>query len=62
MLSCKEATHLMSQAHDRRLELGERIALRIHLAICGGCSNFRRQIDFLGEACRRYAGRGRRRD
>ena len=36
MLSCKEATRLVSQGLDRELALGERIALRVHLAICAG--------------------------
>ena len=56
MLSCKEATQLVSQGLDRRLGLGQRVALRVHLAICDGCSNFRRQVSFLREAMKRLAG------
>lgn len=52
MLNCKETTRLLSQGLDRRLGLGERIALRLHLAICNGCSAFSRQIRFLREAVR----------
>jgi predicted anti-sigma-YlaC factor YlaD len=55
MLSCKEATHLVSQGLDRRLGLGERVALRLHLAICDGCSNFKKQVAFLRKAMRRLA-------
>lgn len=55
MLSCKEVTHLLSDSQDRKLTLGERINLEMHLAICNGCSNFRKQMDFLRTACRRYA-------
>lgn len=54
MLKCKEATHLMSEAQDRQLSFGERARLQIHLAMCDGCRNFRRQMDFLREVCRRY--------
>jgi hypothetical protein len=57
MLTCKEVTHLLSQGQDRRLSVGERLSLRLHLAICRGCSNFRGQMDFLRLACRRYKGR-----
>ena len=56
MLSCKEATQLVSQGLDRRLGLGERVALRLHLAICDGCSNFRKQVSLLREAMKRLAG------
>ncbi len=33
MLSCKQATHLMSEAQDRKLVIGERLQLRMHLAV-----------------------------
>jgi hypothetical protein len=50
MLTCKEVSRLVSQGLDRRLSLGERIALRIHLAMCHGCENFSRQMQFLRRA------------
>jgi len=55
ILSCKEASHLVSQGLDRRLGLAERLALRLHLAICNGCSNFSKQVEFLRKAMRRLA-------
>lgn len=54
MLSCKEATHLLSQSQDRKLTLAERMQLEIHLAMCKGCTNFKEQMAFLRKACRRY--------
>lgn len=57
MISCKEATELMSQGQDRRLALSERATLRLHLLFCAGCANFRRQLDVLRAACRRVGGR-----
>ena len=50
MLSCKEASRLVSQGLDRHLGFGERIALRVHLAICDGCTNFRNQVAFVRRA------------
>jgi putative zinc finger protein len=50
LLSCKETTRLLSQGEDRRLGLGERIALRLHLAICDGCRNVAAQLRFLRSA------------
>jgi hypothetical protein len=49
-LSCKEASRLVSQGLDERLPLGRRIAVRVHLAICNGCTNFRNQMLFLKKA------------
>ena len=52
MLSCKEAARLVSQGLDRKLGFGERVMLRVHLAICGGCTNFKDQVAFLRRAVR----------
>ena len=50
MLSCKETTRLLSQGEDRQLAFGERVALRLHLAICDGCRNLKAQFKFLRSA------------
>jgi hypothetical protein len=52
MLSCKDASTLMSQALDRRLSLWEKTSLRLHLAICEGCRRCERQLAFLRAACK----------
>ena len=57
MLSCKEVTRLVSQGLERRLGFFERLRLRVHLAICDGCTNFKRQTDFLRQAVARLASR-----
>ena len=57
MPSCKEVTYVVSQGLDRRLGLIERIRVRLHLAICDGCSNFARQMAFLRKAVRRLGSK-----
>lgn len=57
MLSCKDVTHLLSEGQDRKLSVTERMSMEMHLAMCKGCSNFRKQMSFLRTACRRYAER-----
>ena len=57
LLSCKEATSLVSQGLDRRLGFAERAVLRVHLLICDGCTNFSRQVAFLRKAMARLAER-----
>ena len=34
MLSCRQATRLMSEAQDRKLGLAEKMSLELHLAMC----------------------------
>lgn len=43
-IKCKDATRLASRAMDTPLPFAERMALRIHLAICTNCARFARQI------------------
>jgi hypothetical protein len=51
--TCREVSHLVSQGLDRRLGFAARVRLRLHLAICEGCTNFKRQMDFLRAAVRK---------
>ena len=53
MLSCKEVTRLVSQGQDRELGFADRVALRLHFAICQGCRNVNAQLEFLRAAVRR---------
>ena len=53
VISCKEASRLLSQAQDRRLGWPERAKLRVHLALCDFCTRFEEQLRFMREAMRR---------
>ena len=58
MLTCKEATKLISQEQDRPLSIKERAALRLHLMMCSGCNNYNKQMEVIRKACRRFGGGG----
>jgi predicted anti-sigma-YlaC factor YlaD len=55
MLSCKQVTRLVSQGLDRELGFTERVRLRVHLAICDGCTNFSKQVTLLRQAMAKLA-------
>jgi hypothetical protein len=55
--SCREVSELLSQAQDRPLKPGEKFALYVHLPLCEGCRNFRRQLAFMRRALREYLRR-----
>jgi len=44
MLSCKQASQLISQSLDRRISWRERISLRLHLVVCDFCRRFSHQL------------------
>jgi Putative zinc-finger len=54
MLSCKEASRLISRMEDSELPPLQRWLLRMHLAACDGCTRFKAQVAFLREAMQRY--------
>jgi predicted anti-sigma-YlaC factor YlaD len=57
MKTCKEVHRLVIEGQDRKLSLMERIAVRVHLMMCGACRRFETQMQFLREAVRRLPGR-----
>lgn len=57
MLSCRDATRLLSQQQDRALTAGERLSLQLHVMMCKGCKNFSLQMPFLRKAMRAYSER-----
>lgn len=55
MLTCKDASGLVSEAQDRPLGVRERWSLRLHLWMCANCRRYERQIRFLRKALRAWA-------
>jgi hypothetical protein len=54
MLNCKQAAALMSQGMDKELGMMQKLSLRLHLMMCRGCRNFRKQMEFLRQGCRKF--------
>jgi len=54
LVSCKEASRLLSQAEERPMSAWQRVRVNWHLAVCGMCRAFERQLAFMREAMRRY--------
>lgn len=55
MLNCRQVTELCSREMEQPLGLREKLALRTHLMMCAGCTNFRQQMDVLRQAMKAYA-------
>ncbi len=47
MHSCKQVAQLLTRAYDEPLGFVDRARLRMHLAMCGNCSNIAKQLDGL---------------
>lgn len=62
MLDCKDTSALVSRSLDEQLPWRQRMAVRLHLLMCGACRHFAAQMSFLRRAARRYPGAGNGRD
>ncbi len=54
LVSCKDASHLLSQEQEAPLGRWARIKLDWHLAVCSMCRAFDAQLKLMREAMRRY--------
>jgi predicted anti-sigma-YlaC factor YlaD len=45
--TCRDISALVSRAMDARLPVGERLRVRLHLAMCSACRRFARQVRLL---------------
>ena len=50
MLTCKQASQLISQSLDHPLSFPNRFKLRLHLVLCDACCRFKRQLNQLRNA------------
>ena len=55
MLMCREAARLITVSYQRPLSWREQMSLRVHLAICDACRNFKKQMNLLTDAAQRFA-------
>jgi hypothetical protein len=53
MLSCKQASQIISQSLDRPLTMRERFALKLHLLVCKYCKRFSQHLQTLRVALKR---------
>lgn len=55
MKSCQEVSRLLSESMERKLSLGDRLGLWLHLAMCRLCRGFSKDLQLLRDAARQHA-------
>lgn len=53
MLTCRDASRLISEQQEYSLSFRERLGLRAHLLLCASCRRFDRQIATIRRGLRR---------
>lgn len=59
MMSCKEATRLISEDLDHPLPWSKRMAVGMHVLLCNRCAAYRRQLQAITNLLRVARSRGR---
>ncbi|PRL43751.1 hypothetical protein BV089_01608A, partial [Haemophilus influenzae] len=39
-MRCRQATRMISESHERSLDIQEKVGLKVHLAMCSRCRRF----------------------
>lgn len=52
--TCRQVAALLIAREDRVLPLADRLALRLHLAVCAACPGFERQILTMHNAMKQW--------
>ena len=52
--TCKEVSALLIAREDRDLPLADRLALRVHMAMCQACPRFERQVLTMRNAMKNW--------
>lgn len=53
MLTCKQASQIISQSLDTPLSWSDRMKLKFHLFICDACTHFNKQLRLIKNAIQR---------
>ena len=54
IISCEDASRLVSRREEAPFSSWQRLVLRLHLSVCEACTRFEKQIAFLREAILQY--------
>lgn len=55
MITCEEASRLISESMDHKPSLWERINLKMHLMLCKVCPTYMRQLHLLRQLVKEWA-------
>lgn len=54
MISCKKASFLIAKKEERKLTLGERMHLAMHLSMCEFCKAFEKQSSYISKQAKYF--------
>ena len=55
-MRCCQATRMISESHERSLDIQEKVGLKVHLVTCPHCRRFQRNCETLSEMMKSSLG------
>ena len=57
-VTCKQATALLIAQEDRKIDMSDRVALRLHVYACKTCPNFEQQLLIMRKSMKLWRNYG----
>ena len=53
-MRCRQATRMISESHERSLDIQEKVGLKVHLVMCSRCRRFQRNCETFSEMMKQF--------
>lgn len=53
-MRCRQATRMISESHERSLDIQEKVGLKVHLVTCPHCRRFQRNCEALSKMMKEF--------
>ncbi len=57
-VTCKQATALLIAQEDRKIDMSDTVALRLHIYACKACPNFKQQLVIMRQSLKLWRNYG----
>ena len=53
-MRCRQVTRMISESHERSLDIQEKVGLKVHLVMCSRCRRFQRNCETLSKMMKEF--------
>ncbi len=53
-MRCRQVTRMISESHERSLDIQEKVGIKVHLVMCPHCRRFQQNCETLSEMMKQF--------
>ena len=53
-MRCRQVTRMISESHERSLDIQEKMGLKVHLVMCSRCRRFKQNCETLSMMMKKF--------